>query len=50
MTYRNATHEEAEAIADLHAKSWQTAYRGILSDDFLSGYLGCTMQYQYASM
>lgn len=35
MTYRNATLHEAETIADLHARSWQTAYQGILSDDFL---------------
>ncbi len=25
------------AIAQLHTRSWQTAYRGILSDDFLQG-------------
>ena len=28
---------DADAIAQLHARSWQTAYRGILSDDFLDG-------------
>jgi ribosomal protein S18 acetylase RimI-like enzyme len=32
---RIATAEDAEPIARLHAESWRTAYRGILSDDFL---------------
>lgn len=35
MIYRQAKSNEAEAIATLHAKSWQVAYKGILSDDFL---------------
>ena len=35
MIYRKAKSNEAEAIAALHAKSWQVAYKGILSDDFL---------------
>ena len=35
MIYRPAKSNEAEAIAALHAKSWQVAYRGILSDAFL---------------
>jgi GNAT superfamily N-acetyltransferase len=35
MTYRTAHAHEADTIAQLHAKSWQTAYRGMLSDDFL---------------
>jgi ribosomal protein S18 acetylase RimI-like enzyme len=35
MTYRKAKPNEAEAIANLHAQSWQVAYKGILSDAFL---------------
>jgi ribosomal protein S18 acetylase RimI-like enzyme len=35
MTYRKAKSNEAEAIAHLHAQSWQVAYRGILTDAFL---------------
>ena len=35
MTYRKAKSNEAEAIAHLHAQSWQVAYKGILSDAFL---------------
>jgi GNAT superfamily N-acetyltransferase len=37
MTIREAGLADAVAIAQLHAHSWQTAYRGILSDDFLQG-------------
>lgn len=37
MTIRAADLADAEAIAQLHTLSWQTAYRGILSDEFLHG-------------
>jgi GNAT superfamily N-acetyltransferase len=37
MTIRQAGRADADAIAQLHTQSWQTAYRGILSDDFLHG-------------
>jgi GNAT superfamily N-acetyltransferase len=37
MTIRAAGLADAVAIAQLHTKSWQTAYRGILGDDFLQG-------------
>ena len=37
MTIRAAGLADAVAIAQLHTRSWQTAYRGILSDDFLHG-------------
>ncbi|HEY2527267.1 MAG TPA: GNAT family N-acetyltransferase [Xanthobacteraceae bacterium] len=37
MAIRTAELADADAIARLHADSWQTAYRGILSDDFLQG-------------
>jgi GNAT superfamily N-acetyltransferase len=37
VTIRLASTADAEAIARLHAASWQTAYRGILRDDFLAG-------------
>jgi GNAT superfamily N-acetyltransferase len=39
MTIRAAGMADADAIAQLHAHSWQTAYRGILSDEFLQGAL-----------
>jgi GNAT superfamily N-acetyltransferase len=35
MTIRVAELTDAVAIAQLHTQSWQTAYRGILSEDFL---------------
>jgi GNAT superfamily N-acetyltransferase len=37
MTIRMAGPADADVIAQLHALSWDTAYRGILSDDFLDG-------------
>lgn len=35
ITIRDATASDADIIADLHAGSWRSAYRGIMSDDFL---------------
>ncbi|HLW54745.1 MAG TPA: N-acetyltransferase [Candidatus Angelobacter sp.] len=35
MSFRDATAEDADAIAHLHAESWRSAYRGTFSDDFL---------------
>ncbi|MCX6213540.1 GNAT family N-acetyltransferase [Spirosoma sp.] len=37
ITYREATLIDAEAIAQLHSRSWQQNYRGIWTDDFLDG-------------
>jgi GNAT superfamily N-acetyltransferase len=37
MTIRPAGLADAAAIAQLHTLSWQSAYRGILSDAFLRG-------------
>jgi GNAT superfamily N-acetyltransferase len=37
MTIRLAGAADAGAIAQLHTHSWQTAYRGILRDEFLDG-------------
>ena len=37
MNYRLATLADAEAIAALHAQSWQLTYRGILNDAYLDG-------------
>jgi GNAT superfamily N-acetyltransferase len=34
---RAATHADAAAIADLHAASWRSTYRGALSDAYLDG-------------
>jgi len=36
-TLRIATPSDAPAIATVHLRSWQTAYRGIFSDAFLDG-------------
>ncbi len=35
MTFRKVRQNEAAQIAALHARSWQIAYKGILSDSFL---------------
>jgi ribosomal protein S18 acetylase RimI-like enzyme len=35
MVIRDATQSDVTAIAHLHAESWRSAYRGILSDDYL---------------
>jgi len=35
MDIRSAVMEDVNAIADLHADSWRSTYRGILSDDYL---------------
>lgn len=35
MIIREAVHEDAYAISLLHAESWCSAYRGILSDEYL---------------
>jgi GNAT superfamily N-acetyltransferase len=37
MTIRMAEPADADVIAQLHARSWHTAYRGVLSDAFLDG-------------
>ncbi len=36
MLYREATPDDAEQIALLHAESWRNTYRGMLSDEFLN--------------
>jgi GNAT superfamily N-acetyltransferase len=35
VTIRPATIEDAPAIAEVHVHSWQWAYRGLISDDYL---------------
>lgn len=35
MIIRRATENDVITIANLHAESWRSAYRGILSDDYL---------------
>jgi len=37
LCLRDATHDDAEAIAGLHAESWRRTYRGIYSDSYLDG-------------
>lgn len=36
-TVRAATLEDAPAIAELHVRSWQWAYRGLIADEYLDG-------------
>ncbi len=36
LSFREATKEDAEQIAALHAESWKNAYKGILSDEYLA--------------
>ena len=37
IAYRTAKPQDAEAIADLHARSWRENYRGAFRDEFLDG-------------
>lgn len=37
MLIRPATLDDAPAIAHVHVRAWQTAYRGVLPDTFLDG-------------
>jgi ribosomal protein S18 acetylase RimI-like enzyme len=37
MRYRAATASDTEAVAGLHADSWQRTYRGAYADSFLDG-------------
>ena len=39
QNYRIATANDIEAIANLHALSWQNSYRGMLSDDYLDNHV-----------
>lgn len=36
-TVRSATRDDAHAIARVHVRSWQVAYRGLLPDSILNG-------------
>jgi GNAT superfamily N-acetyltransferase len=37
IVFRTATVADSQRIASLHAESWRSAYRGILSDKYLDG-------------
>jgi ribosomal protein S18 acetylase RimI-like enzyme len=37
VAIREATPNDAEAIAGIHVRAWQAAYRGQLSDEYLDG-------------
>jgi hypothetical protein len=37
MLLRAARPDDAEAVAGVHVRSWQVAYRGLLPDDYLDG-------------
>src|SRR5436309_2575695 len=36
-TYRQATPDDIESVALLHAESWRASYRGMLEDTYLDG-------------
>ncbi len=36
-TIRDARPDDAADVADVHVRSWQAAYRGLLPDDYLDG-------------
>jgi hypothetical protein len=38
IIFREATQRDALAIAHLHAESWRSAYRGMLSDEYLDNH------------
>lgn len=37
VTYRTATAQDAEALADIHTESWRANYRGLWDDAYLDG-------------
>jgi GNAT superfamily N-acetyltransferase len=37
LSVRTATPEDAAGVADVHVRAWQTAYRGLLPDEYLDG-------------
>ncbi len=37
LRIREAGPKDAEAIANVHVRAWQEAYRGQLTDDYLDG-------------
>jgi ribosomal protein S18 acetylase RimI-like enzyme len=45
LTLRQINGADAPTVAALHAASWRTAYRGILTDDFLSGEVDLERKY-----
>jgi ribosomal protein S18 acetylase RimI-like enzyme len=46
---RPATAEDAAAIADLHQRSWRSAYRGLLPDSYLDGPAGDRLAAQWST-
>ncbi len=49
ITFRLGIAADWEAVAQLHTKSWQAAYRGILSDTFLDEALWDNRMHYWAS-
>lgn len=37
MKVRHAVHQDIPKIAEIHVKSWQTTYQGIINQDYLDG-------------
>lgn len=48
MRIRKARAQDAQSIARLHAMSWRTAYRGMLSDAYLDGDLAADREALWA--
>ena len=48
LTLRQISGDDAHIVANLHAASWRTAYRGILSDDYLAGEVQLERQYVWS--
>ena len=47
LTLRPITPDDAGVVASLHAASWRTAYRGILSDEYLAGEVVLEREYAW---
>jgi hypothetical protein len=37
LSVRAATPDDAAAVAGVHVRSWQAAYRGLIADAYLDG-------------
>jgi GNAT superfamily N-acetyltransferase len=48
LTFRPISAGDADVVASLHLASWRTAYRGILSDDYLAHHAEAERQRHWA--
>jgi len=37
VTIRLASVDDADAVSEVHVRAWQSAYRGVMPDDYLDG-------------